>query len=158
MLACQLTLGFRTVQNRVMGQGISVMIQWEDRFRVGVDIIDIQHITLLSLYNRLQSSINGGECEEALRRTAKDLIDYAKKPLVEEETLLKRYSVTGLEEHLAEHQEFKDYVLGLYVQLTFADEYLLAGEVLEFLEKWLEEHIGQSDKTQAEQLRALGIR
>ena len=71
-----------------MGQGISVMIQWEDRFRVGIDLIDIQHITLRSLYNRLQSSIDGGECEEALRKTAIDLIDYSKKQLLEEKLLL----------------------------------------------------------------------
>lgn len=81
---------------------------WQDRFNIGVDVIDREHKKLFSIMNRLfifseQEDKIQWVCEEGL----KYFKDHAMKHFSEEEVYMASISYTGYESHRRVHDNFR---------------------------------------------------
>ena len=128
-------------------------IKWNDeKFSLGIAIIDEQHKQLVGLLNSL--IIN--KDPEARQFTAKvftTLLVYIRTHFQMEEKLLHRMGYPGLKEHAKEHQGFVQQVFQLkeqYDRSQHSPEVLK--ELLPLLSNWLTCHILQTDKAYAKYL------
>lgn len=93
---------------------------WQDRFNIGVDVIDREHKKLFSIMNRLfifseQEDKIQWVCEEGL----KYFKDHAMKHFAEEEVYMASISYTGYESHRRVHDNFRKNTLpALELELT----------------------------------------
>jgi len=111
---------------------------------VGVDEIDDDHRKLVSLFNMLNHSITEGDAPDYLQAVLEELISCTVWHFSHEERLMLKYDYEGIAEHKTEHQELINSARELQQKILQADK-LVANEDIEFLERWLTEHILTAD-------------
>ena len=111
---------------------------------VGVDEIDDDHRKLVSLFNMLNHSITEGDDPDYLEAILKELISCTAWHFSHEERLMLKYGYEGIAEHKTEHQELIQSARELQQKILQAGK-LVANEDIEFLERWLTEHILTAD-------------
>jgi len=115
-------------------------MQWSDAFSVGDAEIDAQHKILVGLIARLEDSNEG---DDDLSEIFDRLEWYVAEHFTLEEARMRASGYPQLETHIAEHRQFKDWVLSAREQL-FADgapSVALAHVVCDYLREWLTHHI-----------------
>ena len=85
---------------------------WEDRFDIGVDVIDKEHRKLFKIINKL---LTFGEDEEKSQWVCKEGIkyfkDHAMKHFADEETYMESINYSGLQMHKRIHNDFRTKIL-----------------------------------------------
>lgn len=121
-------------------------IVWDESLSVEIDEIDEDHKRLVDLFNILSHAVEQGDEPDYIEAVLEELISCTVWHFRHEERLMLRYQYEGVEEHKAEHQALIDSARAL--QQRFQEETnLLNSEGIEFLAKWLTEHIlGQDMK------------
>ncbi len=117
---------------------------WDKLFSVGVDEIDEDHRKLIHLFNILNQSITEEEPKEYLAATLEELINCTVWHFSHEERLMLKYRYQEYAEHKAEHQELIQSAKELQQKILQADK-PFADEHIQFLERWLTEHILTAD-------------
>jgi hemerythrin len=79
------------------------LINWSDRYSVGISRIDEQHQRLVELINELHAAILVGDRRSALPKILDGLAGYAVSHFTTEETLMKKFGYPNYEQHKAEH-------------------------------------------------------
>jgi hemerythrin len=115
-------------------------IVWDHVLSIGIDEIDDDHRRLVALFNLLNHSVAEGETQEYLEAVLEELINCTIWHFSHEERLMLKYGYKGLAEHKMEHQELIQSVKELQQNILQAGK-LEANEDLEFLERWLTQHI-----------------
>ncbi len=109
---------------------------------VGLDEIDDDHSKLVDLANLLNHSIAEGAATEYVAAVLEELICCTVWHFSHEERLMIKYGYHGYEEHRADHQDLIEGARELqqkFLQTGFDEK------DLEYLERWLTEHILVSD-------------
>lgn len=119
-------------------------IVWSAILSVEVDEIDEDHRKLVNIFNILNHSVSEGESPEYLAAVLEELINCTVWHFSHEERLMLKYGYQEAEEHKAEHQELIKSARELQQQILQADK-PVADEDVEFLERWLTEHILTAD-------------
>ena len=119
-------------------------IVWGDILSVGVDEIDEDHRKLVYIFNILNHAVSEGEFPEYLAAVLEELINCTVWHFSHEERLMLKYGYEESEEHKAEHQELIKSAKELQQEILQADR-PVSDEHIEFLERWLTEHILTSD-------------
>jgi hemerythrin-like metal-binding protein len=113
--------------------------QWNDSLLTGIKTIDEQHRLLVDMVNDLHDAVqqSGQHCPapELVAR----LKAYAAEHFHVEEGYMQAFAYPGFEAHLKEHQSFADAVQTF--EDNCASDSANAPEVLDFVKKWLIEHI-----------------
>lgn len=117
---------------------------WGKILSVGIDEIDEDHRKLIDIFNILNHSVIKGESPEYLAATLEELINCTVWHFSHEERLMLKYRYPGFEEHKAEHRELIESVKELQQKVLQSDR-PVAEEHIEFLERWLTEHILTAD-------------
>lgn len=117
---------------------------WGKILSVGVDEIDEDHRKLIHIFNILNHSVMEGESPEYLAATLDELINCTVWHFSHEERLMLKYRYKGIDEHKAEHRELIQSVKELQQAILQADKPMI-DEHIEFLERWLTEHILTAD-------------
>ncbi|WP_202319866.1 bacteriohemerythrin [Archaeoglobus neptunius] len=120
------------------------MISWSDKFSVGVKTIDEQHRKLVEMLNELHGAMKIGKGKEALSNILESMFDYAKEHFATEERYMEKYSFPGTVKHKSEHKEFVDAATDFYTRYLGGSATSI--EVYNFLQKWLVNHILNTDK------------
>ena len=115
-------------------------IVWGDILSVEVDEIDEDHRKLVNIFNILNHSVAEGESPEYLAAVLEELINCTVWHFSHEERLMLKYGYEGIEEHKAEHKELIKSAKKLQQEILRADKPVM-NEDIEFLERWLTEHI-----------------
>jgi hemerythrin-like metal-binding protein len=134
------------------------LMEWNEKFSVGVPSIDEQHKKLVALLNEFQNSMLAKQDHDALAKVLDGLINYAVSHLKYEEDLLGKAGYPSTAEHKKEHERLIKQVFEVRVKYKEGGGEKLSTEVLNFLRKWLLNHIQGSDKEYAPYLQAKGIR
>lgn len=124
------------------------LLQWEDRFSVGVDQFDRQHRVLVDLINELHEAMRTGKGQQELGVILEKLVQYTRVHFASEEEWMVRYQYPEYPQHRASHdhltrqvlefqRQYKDGTIGLSVQM------------IQFLKEWLVNHIIGEDKAYA---------
>ncbi len=140
--------------------------EWEPRFSVGIAEIDQQHKNLIGLINRLYEAMQPGK-QGTFDSTVKELvtqasvieemINYSHYHFSTEEKYMGKYLYPGFKEHKKEHESFIGEV-GRF-KADFDDgKVLLSVQIMEFLKKWLGDHILGTDKRFEPFFQAKGLK
>jgi hemerythrin len=117
---------------------------WDKVLSVGVDEIDEDHRKLINIFNILNLSVTAGESKEYLAATLEELINCTVWHFSHEERLMLKHRYPEFKEHKTEHQELIQSAKELQQEILQADKFF-ADEHIEFLERWLTEHILTAD-------------
>lgn len=119
-------------------------IVWDDVLSVGVDEIDEDHRKLINTFNILNHAIGEGESRDYLAAVLEELINCTAWHFSHEERLMLKYGYDEMEQHRSEHRELIESAKQLQDEILQA-EGGLTEQHLEYLERWLTEHIFTSD-------------
>ena len=127
------------------------MIQWSERYEVGIAAIDGQHREMLDLVNRLFAGLQAGRDRDELVETLRELVRATEHNIATEERLMQEHGLAPAH-HAEEHQRLLEAIRHFDLRL---DPGGLA-DAARFLHEWLLGHIDEDDRPFAEQLRSRG--
>ncbi len=107
---------------------------------IGIDEIDDDHSKLINLFNILNHSVTEGATTDYIEAVLEELINCTVWHFSHEERLMLKYGYDAYEEHKGDHQDLIDSVKELQQKFHETGK-LDEKEHLEFLERWLTEHI-----------------
>ncbi len=122
---------------------------------VGVHEIDEQHGMLFDILEKLQGMVKGRNDWSAVYFALDELAHFTRTHFVVEEALMRVHDYPELEQHRAEHRLFSERLAQLAAQAVREDVSL---SVIGFIEDWLVNHIGASDKAYVACLRTMPLR
>ena len=99
---------------------------------------------LIDIFNVLNHAVTEGEPPEYLAAVLEELVNCAIWHFSHEERLMLKHEYEGLEEHKAIHRELTKSVKELQKRILQADK-SLSDDDIDFLERWLTEHILTED-------------
>lgn len=119
-------------------------IVWSEILRLGVDEIDEDHRKLVKLFNMLNHAVMEGESTEYLAAILEELINCTAWHFSHEERLMLKHRYAEIDEHKAEHRELIETARELGQSILQADKSGV-DQHIQFLERWLTEHIFTTD-------------
>jgi len=119
-------------------------IVWSNILSVEVDEIDEDHRKLVNIFNILNHSVRDGDSPDYLAAVLEELINCTVWHFSHEERLMLKYGYADSEEHKAEHRELVKSARELQQEILQADK-PVTDEHIQFLERWLTEHILTAD-------------
>ncbi|HSC80004.1 MAG TPA: bacteriohemerythrin [Chitinolyticbacter sp.] len=120
----------------------------------GIQEIDEQHRTLFETLDKLQGVVKGGDNWSVVYFALNELSHFARTHFVVEEALMRLHGYPALEQHIAEHRAFAAHLAQLE-ELAVRQDVSLA--IVDFVEKWLVDHIGVSDQSYVACLRTMPV-
>lgn len=122
-----------------------ILINWGDVYCIGNEEIDKQHKKLVDIINKLYTAFLRAEANQAVSLILEEMVDYTKYHFAYEEGLLKKISFPTLTEHIALHQKFVKRTQE-FIQEHKQNSGVLSYDIMNFLRKWLMEHIADEDR------------
>jgi len=140
-----------------MATATALLFPWKETYNVNIGIVDSQHRVLVDLINELHQAMMSRSGKEHMGKILGNLISYTESHFKAEEGILLANQYPDFAAHKPEHERFvatiKEY------QTKFQKNELgLTIEVMDFLKKWLVEHIMGVDKKYVPYLSARGVR
>lgn len=120
-------------------------ITWSEMMSVGVPALDADHKTLIGLINNLHRSVGDDEEYATLGSVLKALEEYAAHHFAREERVMAACRYPSLEAHCAMHRRLAGQVAELKSAYDADRSAVRARQCLDFLHKWLIEHICSTD-------------
>ncbi|MBT6050668.1 MAG: hemerythrin family protein [Candidatus Scalindua sp.] len=121
------------------------MIKWDDKYSVGISIIDKQHKRLVSIINdAIVVRQHSGDPKMVLE-ILDEMTKYAQDHFKTEESYMKEFHYPEYQLHQEEHINFS-YKTISYRNKVISGDSQIANEILEYLTKWLFNHILVTDK------------
>ncbi len=128
-------------------------IVWDKILSIGVDEIDEDHRKLIHIFNILNHAVAEKASPEYLAACLDELIHCTVWHFSHEERLMLKHGYPASAEHKTEHRELIESARELQQAILQADK-TIADEQLQFLERWLTEHILTADGRLGEYLFA----
>ncbi|MDR2746136.1 MAG: bacteriohemerythrin [Treponema sp.] len=129
-----------------MSDEISIFVEWDDKYSVGIPLIDEQHKELIRLTNELYQGCLAGDdaaCDFFFS-TIRSAMDYVKCHFSAEEKILENIRYPYLAEHKKQHEDF---VLKMVedVKNFHGGKKFVPNNFVRFLKDWILSHIAISD-------------
>ena len=121
---------------------------WSDEYKIWIDMIDNEHKSLLSSFNRFINQINRYEETASVRYGLDILESYASYHFKHEEEIMTALGFSELDEHISLHNKMIDELMGLKAALL--KRTLTGTQFCELFRKWLIDHIMDEDRKIAE--------
>ncbi len=122
----------------------SLMV-WDESLSVNVTKIDEQHKELVDLINELNDAMRSGKGKQTLQDVFRRLREYTVYHFSTEEELFAKYNYPGKLAHEKEHERLVNTVVELEGKFA-KGQVAVTNEVMDFLKKWLLNHINGTDK------------
>ena len=126
-------------------------IPWKNKYSVSVTSIDDQHKQLVNLINELNNAMLYEKGRDKISQIIKGLVDYTVFHFDYEEGLLKKNGYNDFDNHKKIHTKFIDAIKDFQNDFEY-NEKELSKEVMDFLKRWLIEHIMGTDQKYSELL------
>ena len=120
-------------------------IDWNDSYSVSVSQFDEQHKELIGLINKLHEAMMAGKGGDVLAEVLNSLIAYTVTHFSNEEDLMRKYNYPAYEVHKTIHDKLVHDVVDIQNRFK-AGKPMLTMELMDFLKKWLTDHINGVDK------------
>jgi hemerythrin len=133
-----------------------ILIKWEDRYSVGINLIDDQHKELIHLTNELyQGCLAGnGEAEGFFFKTIRGVLDYTKFHFSTEEKLMENVRYPHYAEHKKQHEDFVVQVLNDVKSFQEGKKFV-PNNFVRYLKDWILSHIALTDTLYAKYIMDL---
>lgn len=130
---------------------------WNDRFEVGIKIIDEQHKGLVDTMNKLCDSLDQGTEKNVINEVLKELSAFAVSHFGTEEKYFKEFNYEKTEEHIAEHNKFKEKIESLKKDCDEQSCTNVSTEIMAYLGDWFADHVLKHDKEYVATFREHGL-
>jgi hemerythrin-like metal-binding protein len=127
------------------------VMTWDNSLTLGHPKIDKDHEELVATLNALHQAMKVGRGRDEITRTLQFLRDYTVKHFRAEEDLMCLHRFPGTQMHMAIHADLVKQVADLVGKFE-AGQAVLTMQVMDFLEKWLKDHILGEDRILADYL------
>lgn len=123
-----------------------MLIQWNDAWRVGNAAIDYDHQMLVNITNQLWHVKQQPRVKNAdINRLLAQLVDYVKRHFEREEEIFMASDYPNKKSHKAMHAELTKVVEDISNVYMRDPDLLNLDEVMDFLKRWLMDHIVKHD-------------
>ncbi len=128
-------------------------IEWNPQLTIGHPQIDSQHQQLVRLVNELHDAMTAGKGREMLKPLLERLVQYTRTHFATEESLMQQSRFAEYAEHKGQHETLARQVLEFKQQFDAGSRHLTI-DVMNFLRRWLQDHILSSDRKLAAHIAA----
>lgn len=129
---------------------------WKPEYSVSVSKFDQQHKKLFSLAETLHQAMLAGRGRDVLAALLADLITYTRVHFAAEEDLLDRHQYPELVHHRFEHAQLM-LKTAEYQKRLDAGDFHFTIDIMEFLQRWIVNHVLQTDTRYGNYLNRLGV-
>jgi hemerythrin len=112
-------------------------------FMFGIEKIDSDHRHLIGIFNRMSEKADQKESNDFMK-IIDELEKYSNYHFANEETLMKKANFAEIDEHVIQHQIFRQKIDAFKTSIQFGSS-TLEVEIVVFLRKWLLKHIIECD-------------
>ena len=134
------------------------LIEWSDELSVGIDSIDEQHKKLVNMINALNDAMLTGSSNELLGKIFTGLAAYTQKHFAYEENMFAEYGYADSVKHKRQHSELIAQVVELKQNFIENPQAIITTDLMQFLKRWLTNHIMKTDKEYTEFLLSKGVK
>ena len=123
--------------------GVKMTIEWDDKIKTGIPVIDEQHQDLLVMLNRLERL----KCEKkSFLEAFFEIEDYAGTHFETEENVMIQTKYPEYKEHKSCHDEFKQELKIIKKKIDIAqDIHDIGTELYNFASGWIIKHYSDED-------------
>jgi hemerythrin len=130
------------------------ILQWNEKYSVGVGAMDDQHRILISILNELHEAMTLTHDAQAGERLLDKLLNYTSHHFNREEELMEASAFPGAAQHRLHHANMRQNVKDL---MTRRGDPALNIDLMFFLRDWLKSHLLVEDKAYGPWLNQKGI-
>lgn len=134
------------------------LIEWSAELSVGIDSIDEQHKKLVNMINALNDAMLTDSSNELLGKIFTGLAAYTQKHFSYEENMFAEYGYADSEEHKRQHTELINQLVELKKKFIENPQGTISADLMQFLKRWLTNHIMKTDKEYTEFLLSKGVK
>ncbi len=120
------------------------MIEWDDKYCVGISILDEQHKKLIEIINKASMVEKSSNSPKDVLAILYQMTDYALEHFKTEEHYMEKFHFTGYQPHRNEHIDFINTVHDYKNRAVYGDGQI-ASETLKYLVEWYANHIQEID-------------
>jgi len=122
------------------------MIEWEDKFSVGISIIDEEHKKFIDIINKA-IYVQQHNKLDAISGILTDMAMYALEHFKTEETYMIDFKYYDYKSHKDEHNNFSNKISNYCNKLMDGENKIkILDKIIEDLKQWLNNHIQETDK------------
>ena len=121
------------------------MIEWDDKYSVGISKIDDEHKQFINIINNAIATNEHNDDPEELKKLLHSITMYAINHFSTEETYMIEFNYPEYQYHKEEHHDFSRKVIAYCERVNDGDSQI-SNEILEYLKRWLINHIQVTDK------------
>ena len=125
------------------------IVAWDDSYRVGVELFDLQHEKLVRILNELHHAMDRQENRQAQADLLDEFLTYATVHFAAEEKYLRENGYPDYATHRGEHNQFKTQLIDFKSRFD-TGQTAMTVSIMQFLKQWLVEHILSADKAYGE--------
>ena len=133
------------------------MIEWEEKYSIGISIIDEEHKELIRIMNAAIVAKQHNSNIEDISKLLKELTVYALNHFSTEESYMVEFNYPEFQYHKEEHHDFSSKTI-TYCSRVIEGDYHIASEILEYLKQWLVNHIQITYKKYVECFKKNGLK
>ena len=125
------------------------MIEWSDKFKTGIEIIDEQHKELFRLFNRVYDLYNNEfiiDKYDQIIAAVEALKEYTKYHFKAEEDYMLSIRYKKFFEHKLKHEDFIRKIDSIDYNIIDYNQQNHLLELLKFITDWIVEHVVTVDK------------
>ncbi len=121
-------------------------IEWDESFSVGDARLDGDHRVLVTVINQLYDALDTGQSRAVVGSIVNVLAEYTEHHFHREEGLFLAGGFPDAEAHIRQHRALAAKVCEARDRWLAGERQALCEDVLDFLRKWLTDHILVADK------------
>ncbi|MFA5479498.1 MAG: bacteriohemerythrin [Candidatus Muiribacteriota bacterium] len=129
---------------------------WKNDYSVKVNAMDNQHKQLFAIMDKLHEYMKVGKGSEMLESILTELSTYTQRHFGDEEKLMAQHGYPGIEDQKRAHKQFIDKI-SEYRNDIKAKKLVSAVQTMDFLKKWLLNHIMVIDAKYADFFNQKGV-
>ncbi len=133
------------------------MIEWDDKYSVGISIIDEEHKKFIDIINKAIVAKEQSDKPERVKEVLQEMTKFAQEHFKAEENYMREFNYPEYEYHSKEHSDFFNKTLA-YFDRVFKGDYNVSNELIEFLKQWLVNHIQVTDRQYIDCFKKNGLK
>lgn len=119
-------------------------LTWNEKFSVGVPVLDAQHMEIIRIINKLIDANNVEVSSEVISETLTNMTNYAILHFKTEEDFMLEHNFPEFAAHKKEHTDYRKKTLSFCLD-TMVHKHTIPVDILTFLKDWWVHHILESD-------------
>ncbi len=120
-------------------------IKWNNKYCVGISIIDEQHKKLFGFINKTIYAMEHSDSTEELKEELEEMFNFAQEHFETEENYMIEFDYPEYEDHYEEHYDFITKTIA-YFSMVVKGDYHILNELIKYLKQWLVNHIQVCDR------------